>query len=83
MGGPVELRVSSSVSYTNTISESTSVTVGAEMEAGVIFESAKVSTEISQSLSYTWSTTSSDDVSTSFACHYYDNGEAFKGGCMW
>lgn len=85
--GDIQQTVTSSVtqSHSHTLSEETKLDLKAEMDAGVVFAKAKTSVEVSQSIanSWTWSTSSANSQSVTTDCRTYDDGQDFKGGCMW
>nr|AOO35152.1 chrysaoralin [Chrysaora quinquecirrha] len=81
--GKVSQWLSNTVSYSSTITHTVTVEVGASMEADLVFAKATVSTKVSTSLSTAWTKSQSGTTRIVFTCEYYDNQEAFTGGCMW
>jgi hypothetical protein len=81
--GVVTQTISNTIGYSKTISESTAIEIGAEIEAGYAFGSVTVSTTVSQSLSVEWTESQETSKEITFACEFYDNGQQFEGGCMW
>jgi len=71
------------MTYSETITSETTLQVAAEIEAGVIFAKAKVTTTVTTSISAAFESSSTEEVSTQYSCDYYDNGDEFKSGCMW
>jgi hypothetical protein len=67
-----------------TMTETTTITVGTEIEKGVIFSSAKVSTSVSQSLALAWSSSDAEEVRITTRCQYWDDGSDVRGpNFMW
>lgn len=82
--GPAPRTFTSSLQSTNSMTETTTLTVGTEIEKGVIFSSAKVSTSVSQALAVTWTQTNTDTESVTFPCANFGDGTPITGfNCMY
>ena len=81
--GEVTQTISNTVGYSTSVSESAAIEIGAEIEAGYGFGSVTVSTTLSYSLAQEWTESQEESKEITFTCQFYDNGQPFKGGCMW
>ncbi|XP_066935879.1 galactose/N-acetylgalactosamine-binding lectin CEL-III-like [Clytia hemisphaerica] len=83
LDGAVTYEIDNTVSYTNEVTSQVSVGVELAIEANLIFVDMKASASVAASVAYTWSSTHEQTTKTSFSCDYYENGNPWKGGCMW
>ena len=81
--GKISKTISNTLSYSLTITATVTTEVSASIEADLVFAKATVSTKVSTSLSTSWTQSHSGTTSVKYSCDYYDNKEAFTGGCMW
>lgn len=83
MNGGIQQQIETSRTSSDSFTSTTSVEIGSEIEAGVIFKKAKVTTKVSQSIAKTWTTSSSSSNSVEVSCDVNDDGSDFTGGCLW
>jgi len=81
--GRIELEISNSVSYENSVTEEVAFQVETSIEESLIFETVTTSTSVSTAVASTWSHSYSETEKISVYCDNYLSGEPFKGGCMW
>ena len=81
--GKVSQWISNSVSYSSTVTVTVATEVSASIESDLVFAKGTVSTKVSTSLSSAWTQSREGTTRVIFTCEYYDNEEAFTGGCMW
>ncbi len=81
--GKVTHKISNTVSYKTSVTQSTSLQVSSTIEAGVIFKKATVTVSVTASLAKTWEESQSGTKDITFTCENYDSGMAFTRGCMW
>jgi len=62
-----------------TMTETTTITVGTEIEKGVIFGSAKVSTQVSQALALAWTSSTAEEERLETSCQLFENGSEVIG----
>merc|ERR1712176_1111090 len=83
MNGGIKQTIQTSVSSSSSLTSTTSIEIATEIETGVIFKKAKVSTKVSQSFAKTWTSSSSSSNSVAVSCDVNDDGSDFTGGCLW
>lgn len=77
------MTISTAISTSSEWSRSVQTEIGTEIEAGVIFEEAKLSVSVTVALAHTWSSATTQSMSVEVTCDEYEDGTKFEGGCMW
>jgi hypothetical protein len=62
-----------------TMTETTTITVGVSIEKGVIFSGATVSTQVSQALALAWSSSTATEERISTSCRSLEDGSGING----
>ena len=83
MNGSILQKISSSVSSKTTLTSTTAIEIGTEIESGVIFSKAKVSAKVSQSIAKSWTSQRSSSTDVTVTCDVNDDESTFTGGCLW
>lgn len=81
--GGVTRTVGVTTSSSEELTSETSIEIGVEVEAGGIFGGVTMSSTVSTSISKSWSSSYEESTEFETDCAFYDDGSAWKGGCMW